>query len=67
MLLVAKPIFVILLLPAAIDLMTKNNFSNIASYIVAVVAFAAVIFLKVNPAIVMLSGLVIGFSFCKLF
>ena len=67
MLVVAKPIVVILLLQTAIDLMTKNNFPNIAAYVVSIVAFAAVIFLKVNPAIVMLSGLVIGFSFYKLF
>ncbi len=67
MLVVAKPIVVVLLLQAAIDLMTKNNFPNIAAYVVSIVAFAAVIFLKVNPAIVMLSGLVIGFSFYKLF
>ena len=65
MLRIAKPIVVVLLLQAAIDLMTKSNYPNIASYIVSAVVFAAVILLKVNPAIVMLVGLVGGFVFYK--
>ena len=63
MLAIAKPIVVVLLLQAAIELMTKQNFPNIVMYVVAVAAFALVIFLKVNPAIVMLGGLALGLLF----
>lgn len=67
MLRIAKPIVVILLLQASIELMTKKNFPGISSYIVSVVAFVLVIFVKVNPAFVMLGGLSIGLIFFKAF
>jgi chromate transporter len=67
MLKVAKPIVVVLLLQAAIDIMTKNSYPNISAYIVSALAFIAVILLKVNPAVVMLGGLVAGFAMYKLF
>lgn len=67
MLKVAKPVVTILLLQAAIELMTKKNYPTISAYIVSAIAFVAVIFLKVNPAIVMISGLAIGFTFFKMF
>jgi chromate transporter len=60
MLMIAKPIVTVLLLQAAVELMTRQNFSNVVMYGVAVIAFVLVIFLKVNPAIVMISGLVLG-------
>lgn len=66
MLKVAKPIVVVLLLQAAIDLMTRSNYPNIASYIISAAAFAAVIILKINPAVVMLGGLVAGFLAYKI-
>lgn len=67
MLKVAKPIVVVLLIQAAIDLMTKNTYPNISAYIVSAVAFIAVILLKVNPAIVMLAGLAVGYTMYWLF
>ena len=66
MLKIAKPIVVVLLLQAAIDLMTKKTYTDYKSYIVSVAAFAALIVFKVNPAIVMLGGLALGFTFFKL-
>ena len=60
MLMIAKPIVVILLLQASIELMTKQNYPNILMYIVSAAVFVLVIILKVNPAVVMLSGLAIG-------
>lgn len=67
MLRIAKPIVVVLLLQASIELMTKKNYPGLSSYIVSVVAFVLVIFVKVNPAIVMLGGLSIGLIFFKAF
>lgn len=52
---------------AAVIIMLINSHANIAMYIVSAVAFAAVIIFGINPAIVMLAGLVIGFSFYRLF
>jgi len=63
MLTIAKPIVVVLLLQASVELMTKQNYPNIAMYVVSAVVFLAVILLKVNPAIVMLVGLTIGLAF----
>ena len=63
MLMVAKPIVVVLLLQAAIELMTKQNYPSIIMYIISAVVFVLVIFLKVNPAIVMIAGLAIGLLF----
>jgi len=60
MLMVAKPLVVVLLLQSAIELMTKQNFPHYAMYIIAAVAFVLVIFVKVNPAIVMVCGLALG-------
>lgn len=67
MLKVAKPIVVVLLLQAAIELMTKKSYPNPSAFIVSIVAFAAVIVFKVNPAIVMLVGLGTGFFLYRLF
>lgn len=66
MLRIAKPIVVVLLLQAAIELMTKKNYPNAASFIVSAVAFLAVIVFKVNAGIVMLVGLAFGFIFFQL-
>ena len=63
MLMIAKPIVVVLLLQSAMGLMTKQNYPNVVMYIVSAVVFALVIFLKVNPAIVVLVGLAIGLLF----
>lgn len=63
MLTIAKPIVVVLLLQSSIELMTKKTYPQLSAYIVSIVAFAAVILLKVNPAIVMLVGLIVGFIF----
>ena len=63
MLAIAKPIVVVLLLQSSIELMTKPNYPNILMYIVSAAAFALVIFLRVNPALVMLGGLLIGLTF----
>lgn len=60
---IAKPIVVVLLLQAAIELMTKKNYPNVQMLIVSVVSFALVILLKVNPAIVMIGGLAVGAVF----
>lgn len=65
MLKIAKPIVVVLLLQSALELMKKGNYPNIAAYIVSAAAFTAVIFLKINPAFVMIGGLVLGFVFFK--
>lgn len=62
---IAKPIVVVLLLQSAIELMTKNSYPNTASIIVSIVAFAAVILLKVNAAVVMVAGLAFGFIFYR--
>jgi chromate transporter len=67
MLSVAKPIVVVLLLQSAIQLMTKGNYPKISSYIVSILAFVLVIFVNVNPAFVMLGGLIVGLTFYKLF
>jgi len=66
MLMIAKPIVVVLLLQAAIELMTKQNYPNIIMYIVSAVVFILVILLKVNPAIIMIAGLAIGLLFPEL-
>ena len=63
MLMIAKPIVTVLLLQASMELMTKQNYSNIIMYVVSITAFAFVIFLKVNPGIVMLAGLLLGLMF----
>ena len=63
MLAIAKPIVVVLLLQSAIELMTKQNYPNIVMYIVSAAVFVLVIFLKVNPAIVVISGLALGLLF----
>lgn len=65
MLKVAKPIVVVLLLQAAIDLMTRNNYPNTVSYFISALAFTAAILFKINPAIVMLGGLAAGFIFYR--
>jgi chromate transporter len=67
MLAIAKPIVVVLLLQSAIELMTRQNYPNIVMYIVSAAAFALVVLLKVNPAIVVLGGLAVGLSFPDLF
>ena len=67
MLAVAKPIVVVLLLQSALELMTKQNYSNYLMYAVSVIAFALVVVIKVNPAIVMFGGLAIGLIFPNLF
>ena len=67
MLAIAKPIVVVLLLQSAIELMTKQNYPGIVMYIVSVLAFVLVIVVKVNPAIIVLSGLAIGLLFPALF
>lgn len=66
MLKVAKPIVVVLLLQSAIELMNKNSYPGMVSYIISAVAFAAVIFFKFNAGLVMLGGLVFGLVFYKL-
>lgn len=63
MLKIAKPMVVVLLLQAAMELMTKKNYPNIQAYVISALAFAAVILFKVNAAVVMLVGLAIGFIF----
>jgi len=63
MLAVAKPIVVVLLLHAAMQFMTKQSFPAYPMFIIAIAAFALVVFLDINPAIVMISGLAIGFMF----
>jgi chromate transporter len=63
MLMIAKPIVVVLLLQSAIELMTKQNYSNIVMYVVSAAVFALVIFIKVNPAIVVVCGLALGLLF----
>ena len=63
MMAIAKPIVVVLLLQSAIELMTKQNYSNVIMYIVSAIVFVLVIFVKINPAIVMLSGLALGLLF----
>lgn len=67
MLKVAKPLVVVFLLQSAVELMTKKNYPGIPAYIVSIVALGLITFLKVHPAIVMAGGLVLGFSFHKLF
>lgn len=66
MLRIAKPIVVVLLLQSAIELMTRQNFSSLSLFIVAAIAFALVIFIRVNPAFVMIGGLAIGLLFPQL-
>lgn len=65
MLRIAKPIIVVMLLQAAIELMTKKNYPNIASYVVSAAVFVSIIFFKVNAAVVMIAGLVLGFVFYR--
>ncbi len=67
MLKIAKPLVVVMLLQASIDLMTKANYPKVSSYIVSGVAFVLLIVLKINPSFVMLGGLVVGFVFYKVF
>jgi len=63
MLAIAKPIVVVLLLQASIELMTKQNYPNIVMYIVSALVFVLVIVFKVNPAFVMIGGLAFGLIF----
>ena len=63
MLTIAKPIVVVLLLQASIELMTRQNYPNYLMYIVSGLVFVLVIVLKVNPAFVMIGGLAIGLLF----
>ena len=63
MLAIAKPIVVVLLLQSAIELMTKQNYPNIVMYIVSAAVFVLVIFVKINPAIVVIAGLALGLLF----
>jgi len=65
MLRVAKPIVVVLLLQAAVDLMTKTNYYNYIPFIISAAAAVLVFWLKVNPAFVILGGLIIGYAFHK--
>ena len=65
MLRIAKPMVVVMLIQTVIEMATKKTYPNVASYIVSAVAFIAIIFLKVNPAVVMISGLAAGFVFFK--
>lgn len=67
MLQVAKPIVVILLLQSAVELMTKKTYPGISAFIVSAVSLVAVFILKVHPAIVVLIGLITGFTFYKWF
>lgn len=67
MLKVAKPMVVVLLLYTAYTMMTKASYPNMASFIVSAVALVAVMFLKIDPAIVVITGLVLGFALPSLF
>lgn len=64
---VAKPIVVVLLLQAAIELMAKKNYPNLAAFVISITAFVAVVFLKIHPGLVMITGLFLGFTFYKFF
>ncbi len=65
MLKVAKPIVVILLLQASVDLMTKANYYNYIPFAISITAAALVFWLKVNPAFIIAGGLLFGFTFYK--
>lgn len=67
MLQVAKPIVVVLLLQSAVELMTKKTYPNLSAFIVSGVAVVAIFLFRIHPAIVILAGLVTGFTFYKLF
>lgn len=67
MLTVAKPMVVVLLIQTVISMLTRSSYPNITAYIVSVVAFVLVMFLKVNPAFVVIGGLAIGFIVPSLF
>lgn len=65
MLKMAKPIVVVLLLQASVDLMTKSNYYNYIPFIISIVAAALVFWIKVNPAYIILGGLLFGFTFYR--
>ena len=67
MLKIAKPVVVVLLIQTTYEMMTRQNFPKISSFIVSAVALVAVMILKVNPGIVMIAGLVVGFAFYRIF
>lgn len=67
MLKVAKPMVVVFLLQTTLEFLTKKNYPNISAYIVSIVAFSLVYFLKVHPGLVMFGGLLTGFVFFKWF
>ena len=67
MLRVAKPMVVVLLLYTAYTMMTRSTYSNVSSFIVSGVALLLVMFVKIDPAIVVITGLVLGFAIPKWF
>ena len=64
---VAKPLVVVLLIQTTWELATNKSFPNAAAYVVSALGLLAVIFLKINPAWVMLTGVTVGFIFYKWF
>jgi len=67
MLRVAKPMVVVLLLHTAFTMMTRETYPNVSAFIVSGVALALVLLLKVDPAIVVITGLVLGFALPQFF
>lgn len=67
MLRVAKPIVVVLLLQTSIELMTRKTYPNLTAFAVSAVALAAILLLRIHPAIVIAAGLVTGFTFYRWF
>ena len=67
MLRVAKPMVVVLLLHTAITMMNRATYPNVSAFIVSAVSLALVLFLRVDPAFVVLAGLAAGFALPQFF
>lgn len=64
---VAKPIVVALLLQTAIEMARGKVYGSWVAVLVSALALGAVLLLRVHPAIVMFSGLALGFLFWRWF